>query len=311
MRDKVNFKRYGFKPLVCTVMFCLLLSFSFAQKEIDFRINLEEGACFEVQMATFSKGTSSMRGREQENIMESTNVLQYRVVKKTSDFYSLSFMYTDYFTKMIMGEREITSDPKTADKLNFLNPSTQISMMMNKPFSADVSPKGKVLSVKENKEIAKEFKAKTKKLSPALREQVYMMVPMSESEALVGYVERWASYIPASALKIGDKWTVQTDSITTIDYTFVTETESAYIIEGVGSKKGITKQEAMGVTMIITEEAEFTITIEFDKQTFLPRIITQEMESLRGMELPDMPTYSQPPSKSYSTLTIEIKSCNP
>jgi len=55
MKREVNFKKTGFKSVVCTAIFSLLLSFSFAQKEVDFRINLDEGDCFEVQTTTFSK----------------------------------------------------------------------------------------------------------------------------------------------------------------------------------------------------------------------------------------------------------------
>ena len=113
-------------------------------------------------------------------------------------------MYKTFHHKI--GMKEITTDPKTADMLNFLSPSTQIAMMMNKPFFAELSPKGKILAVKENKDIAKEFKAKTKKLSPALREQVYLMVnSMAKSESLIANIESWTSYIPDSAVKIGDK----------------------------------------------------------------------------------------------------------
>ena len=311
MREEIKFKKSGFKPLVCTAIFSLLFGFSFAQKEVDFQFNLEKGMCFEVQTSSTSNGTHSTGGKEQENTSETNMVFQYQVVKKTPTFYVLNFMYTDYYFKAMMGEREIIANPKKADKLNILDGSTQIAMMMNKPFYAELSPKGKVLAVKENKEIEKEFKAKTKNLSPALREQVYMMVATSKSEALIKNIEIWTSYMPASAVKIGDKWRIQKDSTYTTDYTFVAETDSTYVIEGVGNSKIITTNEIQkGMVMIMTNETEFTITIEVDKQTFLPKIITQEMEILGKAEIPNFPNFPQSSNKSYGTLITEIRSCN-
>ena len=309
MIRKIIFKKTNLKPFICTAIFSLLLSSSFAQKEVDFRLNLEEGMCFEEQTTALSKGTVSTGKEDKENIHEAITVTQYRVVKKTPAFYTLNFMHTDYYVKMT-GVNEFTIDPKTADKLNILNGSTQISMIMNKPFFADLSPKGKVLAVKKNKAIEKEFKTKTKKLSPALREQVYLIVnSFTSNESLVGNIEGWTSYIPPSAVKIGDKWSVQKDSAVT-EYTFVAETDSTYIIEGVGSMEETKTNEMQGIVMIIHREGEFTVAIEVDKHTFLPKTITQEMEMLGTVEMPSYPAASRPPSRSNATLTWKIRSCN-
>ncbi|MFA5639802.1 MAG: DUF6263 family protein [Bacteroidales bacterium] len=296
------------KTTICLLL--LLASFtSFAQKEIDFRINLEEGACFEVESASLSEGSASTGKEVQENKIEYNMVIQYHVVKKTPDFYTLNFMYKERHSTIKIGMKEITTDPKTADMLNFLSPSTQIAMMMNKPFFAELSPKGKILAVKENKDIAKEFKAKTKKLSPALREQVYLMVnSMAKSESLIANIESWTSYIPDSAVKIGDKWIVEKDSAVT-HYTFVAETDSTYIIEGLGNSEKTITNEIQGMVMTSNNKEEFTVTIEFDKQTFLPKIITKESESLIQVEIPDYPAFSQPPTRSQGTLTLKISSC--
>ncbi|NLJ82863.1 MAG: hypothetical protein GX330_07040 [Bacteroidales bacterium] len=290
-----------------TIYLLLLLApfTSFAQKEIDFRINLEKGACFEVESASLSESSAEV----QENKVEYNMVIQYHIVKKTPDFYTLNFMYTERHSTIKIGMKEITTDPKTADMLDYLSPSTQIAMMMNKPFFAELTPKGKILAVKENKNIAKEFKAKTKKLSPALREQVYLMVnSMAKKESLIANIESWTSYIPDSAVKIGDKWIVEKDSTVTY-YTFVTETDSTYIIEGLGSSENTITNEIQGMVMISNNKEEFTVTIEFDKQTFLPKIITKESESLIQVEMPDYPTFSRPPTRSQGKLTLKIRSC--
>ena len=58
------------KTTICLLL--LLASFtSFAQKEIDFRINLEEGACFEVESA-LSEGSASTGKEVQENKLNIT-----------------------------------------------------------------------------------------------------------------------------------------------------------------------------------------------------------------------------------------------
>jgi len=193
--------------------------------------------------------------------------------------------------------------------LNFLAPSTQIAMIMNKPFFANISPQGKILSIKENKSIAKEFEAKTKKLSPDLREQVYTMVnALVGNESLVALIKSWTSYIPDSAVKIGDKWSIQKDSSVT-NYAFITETDSTYVIEGVGNRKTTMTNKIQGMVLIVNYEEEFTTTIEIDKHTFLPKIITTESEVLTKSEMPDYPTFSMPPSQSYSTSTLKISNC--
>lgn len=194
--------------------------------------------------------------------------------------------------------------------LNILNPSTQIAMIMNKPFSAKISYKGEVIEVKENKNIEKEFKKKTKKLSPALREQVYLFInEFIKNESLPAAIENWTSCIPISTVKIGDKWTVNKDSTSTVHYTFVEETDSSYIIKGKGNTATITTNEIQEMHMTINREEEFTLTIEFDKQTFLPKIIIKESNTSTIVEIPDYPAFSQPPKHSQSTHTLKISSC--
>jgi hypothetical protein len=314
-KNKINIKKkmkrsYTIKPII----FFLLLFFffrSFAQKEIDFSINLEEGMCFELQSTILSEGSVSINEKGQENKIEHRLVIQYHVAKKTPDFYHLNFMYTDYYSTMTIGMKEITTNPKTADRLNILDASTQIAMIMNKPFLIELSHSGKILTIKENKEIAKEFKSKTKKLSPSLREQVYTVVnSFAKGEGLVSHIENWTSYIPSSSVKIGDKWTIQKDSTRTTDYTFVAETDSTYIIKGVGNSNTTITNEIQGMVMNTNKEDEFTVSIEVDKQTFLPKIISMEIESLTKTEMPDYPAFSVPPSKSYTKSTLEIRNCH-
>jgi hypothetical protein len=286
-----------------------ILTSSFAQKEIDFKINLEVGVCFEVQTSLLSQVSTSTGKDVQENKNENNMVFQFNVTKKSHGFYHLNFMYTDFYAKVV-GSREFTVEPKTADMLNILDASTQISMMMNKPFSAELSQKGEIRNLKKNKAIEKEFKTKTKRLSPDLRKQVYFMVnSVTGNEPLVNLIESWTNYIPASAVSIGDQWNVRKDYAST-QYTFVAETDTTYIIEGVGSnKKTITNEIQKGMLMIINREEEFTINISVDKQTFLPKIIIKEVVMFIQSEIKDYPALSRPPTQSHTTSTLTIKNC--
>jgi hypothetical protein len=295
--------------LISTFIFFLLTFvslYSFAQKKVDFHINLDEGACFEVESSTISVSQNNMA---KESKGEVTTVVRYQVAKKTSDFYCLDFMYTDFYS-VTTGIREFTIDPKNADALNILDVSTQISMMMNKPFSADLSPKGKIHAVKENKKIENEFKQKTKNLSPELSNQISFMVnSFSGNNALVELIESWASYIPDSVVKIGDSWIVRKDSVLT-HYTFVAETNSTYSIKGVGNKKTTVNNEIMGMSMIVDTEEEFTIAIEIDKRTFLPNIINRESDVSITSNIPNNPAFSNHQSKSKNISTLKINGCN-
>ncbi|MCL2041190.1 MAG: DUF6263 family protein [Bacteroidales bacterium] len=299
------------KAYFITTFILFLLTFvsldSFAQEKVDFRINLDAGACFEVESAIISVSENNMVKKESKN--EVTTVVRYQVVKKTSDFYRLNFMYTDFYS-VATGIKEFTIDPKSADALNIFDGSTQVSMMMNKPFSADVSPKGKIYTVKENKEIENEFKQKTKNLSPELSSQISFMVnSFSGNEALVELIESWASYIPDSVVDIGDSWTVRKDSALT-RYTFVAETDSTYSIKGVGSKKTTVNNEIMGMSMTVNTEEEYTIAIEIDKHTFLPNIINRESDALITGNMQNNPALSNHQSKSKNILTLKINGCN-
>ena len=292
----------------------LLLAFtpSYAQKDIDFRINLKEGMCFEVESNQLSQG-SVPSGKEMiENKSESTMVSQYHVVKKKTGSYTINFMYKDCYIKST-GIRDFTVNPKTADMLNILDASTQIAMMLDKPFAAELSPKGKILAIKGNQAVMKEFKTKTKKLAPALREQVYSIVnSLTGKEALVELFENWTNYIPVSTVKIGSQWDVQKDSSIT-RYTFVAETDTTYVIEGVGSGKKTTRNEIQkGFVMIMSKAEEFTVTVEIDKQTFLPKVITQETEALLNVksEFQNNPELSKPSVQSHVTTTLKIRSCH-
>ena len=299
-------KLYQLKPIIFLLLQFAFLS-SFAQKEIDFRIKLEVGDRFEVESTSLSQGKVSIGNNVQDNKVEIASTIQYHVEKKITDSYYLNYMYTEYYMSMKLGMKDIVTNPKTADMLNLFTPSTQVAMMMNKPFSAELSSKGKILSVKGNKDIEKEFKKKTKKLSPELREQVYTMVnAIAGNEELVNRIESWAMYIPPSAVKIGDTWGVELDSAIA-HYAFTTETDSTYIVEGIGSSKKTTSMEIQGMTMITNTEEEFTITIEFDKHTFLPKVITKEAEmSIQG-KVQGYPAFSQPPVQSTAITTLKIK----
>ena len=280
--------------------------YSFAQKKVDFNINLDAGACFEVKSSTTS---ASQSNKPKESKSEVNTTVRYQVVKKTPDVYHLNFMYTEFYSATT-GIRDMIIDPKKADTLNILDVSTQTLMVMNKPFSAEVSPKGKINTVKGNKKIEAELKQKTKSLTPELRNQVSFVVnSFSEDQALEELIESWASYIPASAVKIGDSWTIQKDSTIT-RYTFVAETNATYNIEGVGSKKTTVKNEIMGITMTTNSEEQYTLTIEIDKRTFLPNIIHKESDLSSTVNMPSNPAFPSQQSKSKNTSTIKINRCN-
>ena len=281
---------------------------SFSQKEIDFRINLEKRTCFKVQTTLLSQVSVSTDQKVPESKNENIMVVQFNVVKKKQDFYHINFMYTDYYFKTV-GVRDLIIDPKAADMVNILDVSTQIAMIINKPFSAELSQKGKINVIKENKNIAKEFKIKIKKLSPDLRKQVYFTVnSLTENKSITSLIENWTGYIPEYAVKIGDQWDVLKDSVFT-HYTFVTETDTTYVIEGTGSSKKTIINEIQGMVMIINKEDDFTINIEIDKQTFLPKIITKESEALTKNEIKDYPAFSKPPTQSHTTFILKTISC--
>jgi hypothetical protein len=298
-------KKVYFITTVITLLLIFVSFYSFAQKEIDFHINIEAKACFEVEtnLSIVSKN------KDKENKSESATLIRYKVVKKTPELYRLNFMYTNYYSTIEAGTREIIIDPKNADALNIFDVSTQVSLMMNKPFSAELSPKGEIRAIKENKEILKELKMRTKELSPELREGVYFVVnSMVDNNALVELIKSWTSYIPVTSVKIGDSWSIRQDSTVTY-YTFVLETDSTCVIEGFGSGKKTVPSKIQGMELITMHEEDFSLIIEIDKQTFLPKIITKEIESLNKQEIKNYPI-PVPPLQSHTTSKLIIRNCN-
>ena len=292
-----------------SLMLFIFLS-SFAQKEIDFRINLEKGVCFETQTIILSENSMHTSKEVQKRKNESIVTIQFSVAGKKNDFYCINFMYTDYYLRVTGGVREFAIEPKKADTMNILDVSTQIAIIINKPFSAELSQKGEIIAIKGNKDVAKEFKAKTKKFSPDLRKQVYITVnSLTESKSIASLIENWTNYIPSRSVKIGDQWDVLKDSVFT-QYTFVAETDTTYIIEGIGnSKKTITNEIQNGMVMITHTEDEFSVYIEIDKLTFLPKIITKEFEVLMKSEIKEFTAFSQPPTQSHTTFILKTKNC--
>jgi len=289
------------------LFFCFLPSF--AQEKIDFRINLAENACFDVHTILLIQGKTPTGMDVKEMESEANTSVRYKVVMKTPASYHINLTYTDFYFKM-NAIKELIIDPKNADKLNILDISTQYAMVINKPFSIELSPEGKVISTKENKEVSKKFKKVTKKLSPDLKKQVYSSVNnLIGREALISQTESWTSYMPNYPVEIGDNWTVQNGSEITY-YTFDSETDSAYVIKGVGSNHSTTHSDLMGKVMVSHREVEFTVSIEVDKHTFLPKIITKEMDMIHKSEVKDYPAFSTPPATSRTTSTLIISNCN-
>lgn len=301
-------KRSFYKPIV--FIFCLFSTlFSFSQEEIDFQINLEEGHCFQVQTNMNSEITIQMGERKRENKNAALTIMQYQVAKKLTNSYLFDFKFVDFESKM-SGMREITISPKLADDLNILNSSTQVSLMIDRVASAEISPKGKVIKIKNNENISKDLLKKSKKLTPAMREQVQTFADgFCSTKTLTSVMDSWLDYIPDTPVKIGDHWNVEKDSLFT-RYTLVSETDTCYVIEGVGRNKVVIDNELQkGFPVTITTEETFALYLKIDKHTFLPQSITKKTEAVIKSELQNQPGFSTPPSRSRSTFTTILTPC--
>jgi len=294
----MNLSKMRIIQTINITFFSLLFLSSFAQEKIDFRISLEEKTCFDVKTTLLIQNFSATNKNKTDSESETNIITRYNVVKKTPVSYHLNMMYTDYFFKMT-GVKTFEINPNAADMLNILDGSTQIAIVMNNPFFIELSPKGKVLRTKENKTVAKEIKHKTKKLSHELQERVNIVInSLAGNEALIEQTESWTSYIPPFAVNIGEHWLVTKDSTLT-SYTFLAETDSTYIIEGIGnSKKTFNNEIQKGMVMFVDKSEDFTIHIEINKQTMLPNVISKEISALTSTEIKDFPAFSKPPTQS-------------
>ena len=73
-------KQAYFIKITNLILLLFAIISSFAQKEVDFRINLEEGICFKVQSTHLSQGSIPMDKEVKESKSESTMVIQYNTM---------------------------------------------------------------------------------------------------------------------------------------------------------------------------------------------------------------------------------------
>lgn len=285
--------------------------YSYAQKKIAFKLNIDEGTCFELIQTDYIASIAVMNGKNSESHGETNEKTKYWVEKKNIDYYTLGFMYTDYIMekKGIMNQR---LSAREADELNILDVSTIMSMVIDKPFFVRVSPEGVVLSVKENKAVRKELRKRTKDLSKELKENIYNMVDaLSNKEAIAGKVETWSLYMPQKPVCLGETWTVSSDSNTVVKYTFAEETDSTYILRGVGVSKINVINIHGDITITNIGESKLKLSIEIDKKSFLPKSIAQESVGYTEAYIGEFNEGAKPSSSSTfeAKNIIEIKLC--
>lgn len=300
-----------FHRRILLVLLQLNFIYSSAQNKIDFKINLEKGACFELQQTEFSASNVVVNGEDKESSTEKVVNIRYWVEKRKDEYYSLGLMYTDYIVGM-KGYMDKRHNAREADDLNVLNVSTMVSMVLDKPLYAKITPKGVVLSAKESKNVKKELLKRTKGLSKELKETVSNTVnAFSNKKAITGKVEIWSSYIPKKPVSLGETWTVGNDSTTLINYTFVEETDNVYIIKGIGVGRRNETVNFGEATATYIGETELKIFIEIYKDSFLPKVIIREsVGSFKAYWGEFEDEYKQFSSNSFDAKnTIEIKLC--
>lgn len=74
-----------------------------------------------MQSTTYLSSTENVSS-DKENKFEFTSTTQFQVTKKTPLLYDLSFIYTDYYSSMKMGVKEIIVDPKFSRYVKYFKP---------------------------------------------------------------------------------------------------------------------------------------------------------------------------------------------
>jgi hypothetical protein len=228
-----------------------------------------------------------------------------KVIRKVKNATELSVTKKDFAFHLQNPFVKSKSSPELADEYNIYNPSTILFLQLNRPYTALISDKGKVLKIKNMGNLLKDVKKKVNAIKNKESKQLYLSMLPTE-RALAQEIKKLTSFFPKTPVSIGDKWSI---------YELLAVTDSTYIIKGYKTlyEDGQSQKDTIMDFILETTGSGFQETvIEVDKKSCFPRsfqIYTSSDTETIAKDMKGNEILGKSPKKTTSTTITTIKPC--
>jgi hypothetical protein len=283
-------------------LYCLLclLSCRAEAQTSDLYLKLKNGDCFELTVEQNNEKISYFKQ------------MQFNVLRIQDSMIWLSVCYKSL--NMDIMQRKYSSADEI-DKLNWLNTSNLLAFMVDKPFSVQLSNRGKVLKIDRNDKIIQSYKKKIKKVSKELQQGLIKQIEGFLSTSSLNHnFEQIFDFYPDASHGQDKSWTKsfnEPDFAKSILYHLAGQTDSTFIITGTGN----IEQERTDTTTIHTKMNGRVIIsewIEVETATGLPQKRSSLQETTGEITLFDTAgnIIKTTPFLSNMETTLFIKPCH-
>lgn len=258
--------------------FILILCFFIAGSSIaqtTLNLNLAQGKEYRQNSDVKMAMTQDVMGQTIEVVATVTGKMVYTVKSVTPTGYEMDVRYENMAMEMKMPQASMkfSSDaPKEGDMM-----SQVLAGMINKPFQAQISKTGKVLSVKNIDALFTSSFEKLPNITEDQKAQVKAQLSQSYGEkAFISNLEMMLAIYPEKPVKVGEKWTAQNklkSSISANINTTYSYTEDGADFRKIHGESKITAEDTGEYTVSNGMEMKFAMNgtmvsdIKVDKKT--------------------------------------------
>jgi hypothetical protein len=247
-----------------TILFLCSVFNGYSQSTHDFRLKLDAGQCYSFVKETKTEGIATIHGETSNIYFYTLFEDEYKVARKVKNGFELSITKKDFAADIQNAMIKSKQSSELADEYNIYNPSTITFLQLNRPYTAFISDKGKVLKIKNINNLLTDVKKKIDNIKDKESKQLYTsMLPTEQS--LADEIEKLTAFFPKTPISIGDKWDI---------YEFAEETDSTCIINGYRTlyEDGQAQKDTIMMGMILETMGSGTekMVIVVDKKSCLP-----------------------------------------
>lgn len=221
------------------LLFAIGLISQLNAQSVDLRLNLDQGKTYTSKTISEANVVQTVMGQQMNIEMTITSGMSFTVTNKTADFYELDVQYTSMIMDMKMPQANMTFSSENAGSDDPV--SGLLAKMKESPFKLKMTPKGKVLEVKDLDKLMDALFANMEGMPDMQKAQMRQQIEQSFGQEAVGNnLGSMLGYFPEGKVKPGDSWTSSQEIMTgmagdfDVTYTYKGQEGGFYLIHSEG-----------------------------------------------------------------------------
>lgn len=235
----------------------LLLAGISSAQSYDLRLNLEKGKSYTQKMNTQMQMSQKMMGQDMNIDMDIEMHMTYKVVDVVDGNFDIEVSYDMLKMKMNtpMGGQELSSESTNADD----QISAMLKTLKSSNFGVVMTPKGKVVEVKNLDKMFEAMTASANQLPEMQKQQMITQLKQSfGADAFRSNLESSTAIFPETEVKIGETWKTEStysagmSMLLVSNYKLDGVADGKYLISGISEFKTTPENNTMvtnGMTM--------------------------------------------------------------